>query len=248
MLPPHLQIEPIRRAAPSPPRRLALLTTLAADCALLGWAVWYLGVREAALPPVPPRPAVTIQLVEEKPEGAAAPKGTGTVDPKLAKEQPAPDLKPLDDFQSVPSRLLDRPEQARFDPALPQAPGGDGHPESRGGEGQGVDGVGIRGMGNGTLRMKFQDMQILNRVQPEYPLGALLGREEDAVVLEVTIDEHGVPVVVKAIQSKFPVLAKEAIRAIKLWRFAIVKDHGVPVKATFLMDVNFIIANNSHST
>ncbi|HET8901728.1 MAG TPA: TonB family protein, partial [Holophagaceae bacterium] len=66
---------------------------------------------------------------------------------------------------------------------------------------------------------------------------------EDLIELEVTIDEHGVPIQVKVSKSTVPNLAAEALRAIKLWRFAAVRYKGVPVRATFRMDVNFMIGN-----
>lgn len=95
--------------------------------------------------------------------------------------------------------------------------------------------------------MRIGDMEILYREQPNYPWSDMINGVEDTVELEVTINEHGIPISVKATRSEVPSLAKEAVRAIKHWRFAAVRNHGVAVKASFLMDVQFLITNRGPS-
>lgn len=246
MLPPHLEIEPVRSRATRPPRRLALLVTALVYGVLVWGGLRWLGSKLQAPPLPPPKAVATVQILEPDP-APAAPKGTGTVDPKLAKEEADPTPEPPPDFTAMPDRMPDRPEKVHFDASLPQAPGGDGKPQGAGAPGEGMAGGG-NGIGTGPLRMRLEDMDVLYREQPEYPFFEMVNGVEDTVELEITIDEHGVPISVKSIRSQVPSLAKEAVRALKRWRFAAVKEHGVRVKATFHMDVQFMIANRGVQT
>ena len=242
MLPPHLEIEPVRSRASRPPKRQAILTACLVYAAAVWGALWWLRTHLPAFVQPPTKPAVAVQLLLPDPT-PPAPKGSGATDPHLAKEDPDPVPDPPMDFTTTPARMPDRPEKASFEPSLPVAPGGDGRVKGRDGAGEGAGDIGIRG--NGTVPMRFEDMDILWRVQPEYPLGVELLGEEDAGEVEITIDERGWPISVKPSRFQYPACAKSAERAMKQWRFAPVRIHGALVKATFRMDVNFILPNKT---
>jgi TonB family protein len=100
-------------------------------------------------------------------------------------------------------------------------------------------------MGPGGVRAHIGDTEILKRENPVYPASQMANGVEDDVELEVTIDKHGVPTEVKVAKAHVPVLAAEALRAVRQGRFAAVRREGVPVRATFLLDVCFIITNRA---
>ena len=241
MLPPHLEIEPVRSRASRPPRRLAFVAACAVYGGAAGWAIWWIRARKVAPSAPPPRCAVTLQILEPDP-APPAPKGSGTVDPHLAKADPDPLPDPPMDFNITPAQMPDRPEKAHFDSSLPQAPGGDGRAKGQEGGRAGAAGVaGAEIRGNGTVPMRLEDMDILWRVEPEYPISVELSGEEDSGEVEITIDERGWPTSVKALRFQYPACAKSAERALKQWRFAPVRLHGVAVKATFSVSVNFVL-------
>lgn len=240
LLPPHLQIEPIRRSSAKPSRGLTSAVALAAEAGLAFGAFWLLRTRQTLLRPPLPKPTFTVELIEDpSPAPAGGQAGSGTSDPELPEPAPMPA-----DLSQIPDRMPTR-SPALFNPELPQAPGGDGRPAGQGsGEGAGV-GAGIKGMGPGGIRVHIGDMEILKREDPVYPASEMANGIEDEVELEVTIDEHGVPVEVKVAKTHVPTLAAEALRAIRQWRFAAVRREGIPVRATFLLDVRFIITNKA---
>ena len=243
VLPPHLQIEPVRRSSPPASRRLPILVTVFVETGMAAGFLWFLG-RGIKPRAVPPKVTFNVELVEDpSPSASSGKSGSGATDPV---KEPDPVLEPMADLASMPDRSMEKPREALSDPLLPLAPGGDGRPKGEGGAGGG-DGVGpgfgIKGMGPGGLRVRIGDMEVLRREEPVYPISEMSNGIEDMVELEVTIDEHGVPVHVKVSKATVPNLAEEALRAIKLWRFAAVRYKGVPVRATFRMDVNFMIGN-----
>lgn len=194
----------------------------------------------------PPHATFKVELVEEpSPSKQGGAVGTGTSDP-LPKSDPV--IAPLADLLHLEDRSQETPNVTRFNPLLPAAPGGDGRMQGEGGgEGKGIGpGNGIRGFGPGGMQVRIGDMEILRREDPVYPASEMSNGIEDKVELEITIDEHGVPLSVIVKKSLVPRLAAEALRAIKLWRFAAVRYHGVPVQATFRMDVEFLIANKRY--
>jgi TonB family protein len=243
VLPPHLQVEPIRRAAPRVSRRLPALVTVLLETGMAAGLFWFLkqGVKPAR---IPPKATFNVELVEDpSPSASSGKSGSGATDPV---KEPDPVLAPLADLIHMPDRSMEKPREALSDPSLPLAPGGDGRPKGEDGTGDGIGigpGFGIKGMGPGGLAVHIGDMEVLRREEPAYPSSEMSNGIEDMVELEVTIDEHGVPIHVKVSKAKVPNLAEEALRAIKLWRFAAVRYKGVPVRATFRMDVNFMISN-----
>lgn len=204
--------------------------------------IWMLR-RQPTPHSLPPLATFKVDLVEDpSPSNAGGAAGTGASDPR---PKPDPMLSPMADLIHLEDHSKDKPSPTSFDPLLPMEPGGDGHSKGEGkGEGDGIGPTsGIKGMGPGGLRVRIGDMEILHREDPVYPTSEMANGIEDLVELEITIDEHGVPLEVKVRKAKVPRLAEEALRAIKQWRFAPVRDHGVPVRATFRMDVDFMIAN-----
>lgn len=243
LLPPHLQIEPIRRSSPRASRRLPALVTILVETGMAAGLIWVLK-GQARPPRIPPKATFNVELVEDpSPSASGGKAGSGTTDPV---KEPDPVLEPMADLMRMPDRSMEKPREALSDPSLPLAPGGDGRPKGEGGAGDGMGvgpGFSIKGMGPGGLAVRIGDMEVLRREEPVYPSSEMSNGIEDLIELEVTIDEHGVPIHVKVSKSTVPNLAAEALRAIKLWRFAAVRYKGVPVRATFRMDVNFMIGN-----
>lgn len=244
MLPPHLQIEPIRRSSPRISRRLPALMTILLETGMAAGLIWALKGQARPPHPLPPKATFNVELVEDpSPSASGGKAGSGTADPVM---EPDPVLEPMADLIQMPDRSMEKPHEALTDLSLPLAPGGDGRPKGEGGTGNGMGvgpGFGIKGMGPGGLAVRIGDMEVLRREEPVYPSSEMSNGIEDMVELEVTIDEHGVPVHVKVSKSTVPNLAAEALRVIKLWRFAAVRYRGIPVRATFRMDVNFMISN-----
>lgn len=242
VLPPHLQIEPIRRSSPPVSRRLPALVTILVETGMAAGLFWFLRGEMKPLPSVPPKATFKVELVEDPSD--SAPSGKSGSGARAAVKEPDPVLEPMADLARMPDRSMEKPQQPLSDPSLPLAPGGDDRPkgEDRAGDENGP-GLGIKGMGPGGLAVRIGDMEILRREEPVYPSSEMSNGVEDSVELEVTIDEHGVPIRVKVRNAKVPRLAEEALRAIRLWRFAAVRYKGVPVKATFRMDVIFMISN-----
>ncbi|HXC17434.1 MAG TPA: energy transducer TonB [Holophagaceae bacterium] len=220
-----------------------MLVTILLETGMAVGLLWSLR-RPVQSPRSPQKATFNVELVEDpSPSAAGGKSGSGTTDPV---KDPDPVLEPMADLMHMPDRSMETPHEAFSDPSLPLAPGGDGRPKGEDGTGDGIGigpGFGIKGMGPGGLAVRIGDMEVLRREDPVYPSSEMSNGIEDMVELEVTIDEHGVPIHVKISKAKVPNLAEEALRAIKRWRFAAVRYKGVPVRATFRMDVDFMIGN-----
>lgn len=246
LLPPHLQIEPIRVASHGRPRRFSLLLTLFLEAGM-GAALFWAFHPNPEPPSLPPMATFQVQLFEDSPvEAASAPTGTGTIDPSLRK--PESPLIPPESSQALPDRHLDRPHLEAMNPQLPIAPGGDGRevgPDGRpdrlgSGNSRGIDSSGI---GSGAHRARLGDMTILRREYPKYPEWEKLNGVEGVVELEITINEKGVPILVKILNDQELGLSNAAVKAVRLWRFEPVRKQGVAVTASFRMDFQFVIVN-----
>jgi protein TonB len=102
-------------------------------------------------------------------------------------------------------------------------------PESGHDDGAGVD--------NGQLAY-------LHAPPPRFPTAALRRQQQGTVLLEVLVDEQGVPRVVTLVRSSgYPLLDGEARRhVLKRWRFRPALRDGVAIPARGLVPLRFAIA------
>ncbi|HCZ33992.1 MAG TPA: hypothetical protein DHV93_11380 [Holophagaceae bacterium] len=78
----------------------------------------------------------------------------------------------------------------------------------------------------------------VHRVDPSYPDFARRARVQGAVVLLMTVDEHGLPMQVSLLDGH-PALREAALQAARQWRFEPARMDGRPVAASFRLTLNF---------
>ena len=89
------------------------------------------------------------------------------------------------------------------------------------------------------VEFDFQQMRILQRVDPVYPPLARLARVQGEVVLLMAVDPRGVPMEVRALSGPHPSLEQEAMRVARLWRFEPASLNGQAVAAQFRLTIRF---------
>ena len=75
--------------------------------------------------------------------------------------------------------------------------------------------------------------------QPEYTDDARNSRIEGAVLLQVEVDEKGIPTEAKVIRSLDKGLDRKAIEAVLKWRFKPALKDGKPVPSSPKIEINF---------
>jgi protein TonB len=73
---------------------------------------------------------------------------------------------------------------------------------------------------------------------PDYPVVARAARVEGVVILEATIDEHGIVRGVKVLRS-IPLLDQAAIDAVSKWRYTPTRLNGQPIAVIMTVTVRF---------
>jgi protein TonB len=89
-----------------------------------------------------------------------------------------------------------------------------------------------------TIRV-FSPPEILTRVEPVYPPGALRAGIEGTVILEMTIDERGRPIDIQVLRPQPFGLTQAAVDAARQWRFEPCTSDGRPVRVQFTLTVRF---------
>ena len=77
--------------------------------------------------------------------------------------------------------------------------------------------------------------------QPEYTDDARNSKIEGAVLLQVEVDEKGIPTSAKVVRSLDSGLDKKAIEAALKWRFKPALKDGKPVPSSAKIEINFKI-------
>lgn len=90
-----------------------------------------------------------------------------------------------------------------------------------------------------VVEFDFQQMRVLQRVDPVYPAMAKLAHIQGEVVLLMAVDPRGVPTEVRALSGPHVSLQQEAMRVARLWRFEPATLNGQPVSAQFRLTINF---------
>jgi protein TonB len=79
----------------------------------------------------------------------------------------------------------------------------------------------------------------IHTANPEYTEEARRAKIEGAVLLQIVIDEKGIPTEPEALRSLDKGLDQKAIEAVKKWRFKPGTKNGKPVPATAKIELNF---------
>lgn len=79
----------------------------------------------------------------------------------------------------------------------------------------------------------------VHTTQPEYTDAARKAKIEGAVLLQVEVDENGMPTSAKVIQSLDKGLDQKAIEAVLKWRFKPALKYGNPIPGSVKIEVNF---------
>ena len=79
----------------------------------------------------------------------------------------------------------------------------------------------------------------IHTAEPEYTDEARLSRIEGAVLLQVEIDEKGIPTEPKVVRSLDNGLDQKAVEAVLKWRFKPGLQDGKPVSVSVKIEINF---------
>ncbi len=109
------------------------------------------------------------------------------------------------------------------------------------GDGNGFgDGSG-GGMGGGVYRIGggVSAPMVLSKTEPEYSEEARKAKYQGTVVLQIIVDEHGMPQNIRVVRPLGLGLDEKAIEAVQKWRFRAAMKDGRPVKVQATVEVNF---------
>ncbi len=80
---------------------------------------------------------------------------------------------------------------------------------------------------------------LLHRVEPIYPSVAVAARLQGIAILETVVDEEGRVTDVRVLRSAGQLLDREAIAAVRQWRYSPVVLNGTPVKFVLTVTLSF---------
>lgn len=86
---------------------------------------------------------------------------------------------------------------------------------------------------------QVQPPTLIRRVEPVYPPVAVSAHLQGLVILEAIVDEDGVVTEVKVLRSVNPLLDREAVTAVRQWRYAPVVLNGTPVRFVLSVSLSF---------
>jgi protein TonB len=109
------------------------------------------------------------------------------------------------------------------------------------GRGPGVGPGSGGGFGGGAYRIGggVSSPSVLSKVEPEYSEEARKAKWQGTVVLQLVVDEHGLPKDPKVTRSLGLGLDQKAIEAVMKWRFKPGMKDGKPVPVIATIEVNF---------
>lgn len=109
------------------------------------------------------------------------------------------------------------------------------------GKGPGVGPGSGGGFGGGAYRIGggVSPPSVLSKVEPEYSEEARKAKWQGTVVLQLVVDEHGLPRDMKVTRSLGLGLDQKAIEAVGKWRFKPGMKDGKPVPVIATIEVNF---------
>ncbi len=86
---------------------------------------------------------------------------------------------------------------------------------------------------------------LLHRVEPIYPDLAANAHVTGLVILEAVVDPTGCVQSVKVLRSAHPLLDREAVTALKQWRYTPLVLNGIPTPFVLTVTFNFSVAQSS---
>jgi protein TonB len=86
---------------------------------------------------------------------------------------------------------------------------------------------------------QIQPPTLTRRVEPTYPPMAVSAHLQGIVILEAIVDEEGVVKEVKVLRAVNPLLDREALAAVRQWRYAPVVLNGTPVPFVLTVSLSF---------
>lgn len=86
---------------------------------------------------------------------------------------------------------------------------------------------------------RIQPPTLIHRVEPAYPPAAVSAHLQGIVILEAVVDELGAVTDVKVLRSVNPLLDREAVNAVRQWRYALVILNGTPVRFVLSVSLSF---------
>jgi len=86
---------------------------------------------------------------------------------------------------------------------------------------------------------QIQPPTLLRRVEPTYPPMAVSAHLQGMVILEAIVDEEGTVTEVKVLRSVNPLLDREALAAVRQWRYSPVVLNGRPVPFVLSVSLSF---------
>lgn len=109
------------------------------------------------------------------------------------------------------------------------------------GHGAGVGPGSGGGLGGGAYRIGggVSPPSVLSKVEPEYSEEARKAKWQGTVVLQLVVDEHGMPKDMRVTRSLGLGLDQKAIEAVSKWRFKPGMKDGKPVPVIATIEVNF---------
>jgi protein TonB len=86
---------------------------------------------------------------------------------------------------------------------------------------------------------QVQPPTLIRRVEPTYPPMAVSAHLQGVVILEAIVNEEGTVTEVKVLRSVNPLLDREALTAVRQWRYAPVVLNGTPVPFVLSVSLSF---------
>jgi TonB family C-terminal domain len=86
---------------------------------------------------------------------------------------------------------------------------------------------------------------LIHRVEPYYPPTAVDARLQGVVILEAIVDRDGSVAEVKVLRSVNPLLDREAVLAVKQWRYSPLVLNGLRERFVLTVMLSFSIETRS---
>jgi protein TonB len=84
---------------------------------------------------------------------------------------------------------------------------------------------------------------LIRRVEPVYPPMAVSAHLQGVVILEAIVNEEGTVKEVKVLRSVNPVLDREALAAVRQWKYEPVVLNGTPVPFVLTVSLSFSLVD-----
>ena len=94
---------------------------------------------------------------------------------------------------------------------------------------------------------KVEAPALLRRVEPNYPDLAVRAHIQGVVILEAVVDEAGQVAEVTLLRSVHPIIDREAIAALRQWRYSPLQLNGIPVKFALTVTLSFYLQESTSS-